>query len=167
METFNISEFETNQVNGTYEQVLRDGTKIIRYGDSLEYVELLIPSQGWFYSFKGFYGNGSIKITGERFKKGDYPSGIWRNFDKKGTLESELNYDLNYNLTIDSVLTILKNNKIPFSLEDHYNKITRGLSGNKYTWFVCWKTLPGRIEIIDIDDVSGKILKQYYRPYDN
>lgn len=162
METFNIAEFESRNISGQYKQVLSDGTQIIQFGNSAEYVENTIPPNGWFYTHKEFYGNGRLKSKGLLFKKGDFKSGVWTTYDMQGVLLTQSDYDEPYNLTIDSVFLILKNEEIPFSIEDIYNTIGRGYKENRYAWIVTWKQLTGRLETVEIDDVSGKIMERNF-----
>ena len=91
MEKFNISEFEPHQSGGEYNKTMEDGTIINQFGDSMGYFEKTIPLKGWFYVYKEFYGNGNIKLKGQAFKKGDFPSGIWIEYDINGNKLKEIN----------------------------------------------------------------------------
>ena len=62
METFNVAEFEKNKVADEYSRSLEDGTRIIQFENSEEYVEKSIPSHGWFYTLKIFYKIGRAHV---------------------------------------------------------------------------------------------------------
>ena len=106
MKNINIVEFNSHQINGEYIRKMDDGTVVIQVGDSSGYTERQIPESGWFYSYKEFYGSGELKTEGKLFKKGEFQSGIWSQYDESGKLISTTNYDEPYKLTIDSVLEI-------------------------------------------------------------
>ena len=162
MEKFNISEFETHKKAGEYIRVLDDGTVINEFGDAQGYFEKVIPAKGWFYLYKEFYGNGNLKQKGDVFKKGDFQSGIWIKADSNGNKVDEIDYDKPYRLKVESIFEILKQHKIPFTMEDKFNSIRRAVVASHPIWIVEWKVVEGRIERVEIDDATGKITKQDY-----
>jgi len=120
----------------------------------------MIPPGGWFFTYKEFYGNGNLKLKGSAFKKGDFQSGTWIEADEKGQLVKEINYDTAYKATLDDIFEILKQEKIPFTIDNKFNAIKRYIENSKSRWLVEWKMTEGRIERIIIDDASGKIISR-------
>ena len=160
MEKFNISEFNKNQVAGEYNRIIEDRTEIIQFGDASGYVEKVKPLKGWFYTYKEFYGNGNLKVKGDSFKKGGFRSGIWVEFDDSARMIKQINYDEPFIINLDSLLKILKREKIPFSIEDKYNEITREVIDGKAVWYVDWRIIPNRIETVTIEDQRGIIINR-------
>ncbi len=162
MEKFNISEFESHKVGGEYVQTLSDGTVITQFGDSTGYFEKSVPPQGWFYQYKEFYGNGFLKLSGLAFIRGDYQEGTWIEYDEAGNKTTETNYNNSYHLTLDDVLKILDERKIPYSTKDPFFKITRGLVNAKGIWIVEWKIMDNRVERLTIEDPTKSVTQDYY-----
>ncbi len=158
MQTFDIKEFEKHKIAGVYDRVLLNGTTIRQYNYSEGYVQKTISVEGWFYDYKEFYLNGNLKESGTFFKKGDYPAGIWTEYDSSGKMIKETNYDKMFKQTLPSIFEILKQKKIKFTLIDNYNSIRRAVIDSKAIWIVEWKIQQGRIETITIDDEKGKIV---------
>lgn len=160
MEKFNINEFNLNQSDDEYYRVLKDGTTIDQLHFSQGYSEKIVPPKGWFYGYKEFYQNGQLRISGKYFIAGNFKSGIWNEFDEHGKTISNINYDEQYRLDLDSIFKILEDKKIPFSRENKYNKILRSKDNSQATWFVEWQIVYNRIEQLYIDDATGKVIKQ-------
>src|SRR5579859_5259401 len=168
MEKFDITAFNTHQSGGEYLRTLDDGTVISQFGDSAGYFEKSFPSKGWFYGYKEFYGDGELKLEGELFKKGEFQAGTWKEFDERGRQQKETNYDAQYKMDIDAIFKILRQKNIPFLMTDSFNTVRRGVVDGKGLWIVEWKTLPDRIERMQIDDSTGKIIKQdFYTHQEN
>jgi hypothetical protein len=162
MEKFNIAEFDKNKIGGEYVRTLSDGTVITQFGDSTGYFEKTIPPQGWFYSYKEFYGNGSLKLSGTAFIKGDYQEGTWIKYDNAGNKTGETNYNSNYHLTHDDIFKILDERHIPYSLKDPFFSIKRGVVNSKGIWVVAWKVKENRVEQLTIDDSSRAAKQDFY-----
>jgi hypothetical protein len=166
MERFDIYEFGKHQVAGSYNRILDDHTQINQFGDSSGYVENRIPAKGWFYLHMEFYGNGNLKAKGNLFKKGDFKAGIWVKYDKDGNKTDETNYDKPYRLSVDSVIEIARKEHIIFSLVDPYNTIHRGIEKGILGWVIEWKAKPDRMEWLEINDASGKIVKRDFMKFE-
>lgn len=162
MEKFNIQEFNAKKQADEYTRVLEDKTVITQFGNESGYTEKTVPAKGWFYTYKSFYGNGNLKIKGTAFKKGDYKDGVWVECDTAGNIVNETNYNDTYKLSIDTVFDILKKRGILFTLEDPINEIRRQVVDGRPAWFIEWKEKEGRIEQMQVDDVTGKIVNQSY-----
>jgi hypothetical protein len=162
MEKFNITEFEKNKIGGEYVRQLNDGTIITQFGDSTGYFEKTVPPLGWFYMYKEFYGNGSLKLSGSAFKKGDYQEGTWTEYDNTGKKIGETNYYSNYQLTHEDIFKILDERHIIYSLKDPFFSIKRGVVKSKGIWIVEWKVKENRIEQLTIDDSSRSVKQDFY-----
>ena len=160
MERFDITEFNAHKIAGEFNTTLSDGTWISRFGDKSGYFEKIVPPKTWFYTYKEFYGNGSLKLEGTLFKKGDFQAGIWTEFDDRGNKMKEINYDQQYKLNVDSIFKILREKGIAFSMDDVFNSIKRGMINSKGIWQVEWKIKTDRVERMQIEDSTGKIVKQ-------
>ncbi|MEP7279637.1 MAG: hypothetical protein ABI813_13390 [Bacteroidota bacterium] len=160
MENFNTVEFERNKIAGEVTKKLDDGTVVTQFGGPTGYYQKEIPPKGWFYVYKEFYGNGLLKTSGSLFKKGDYKTGSWQEFDSSGNKTRETNYDAGYTLQLEDILKILHDRGIKFSLEDRYNSIRRTVVNARPEWFVKWKEQEKRMERMEIDDAGGRIIKQ-------
>ena len=161
METFNISEFESHKIGGEYLQVLDDGTIITQFGNTSGYYEKVVPPGGLFYTYKEFYGNGCLKLSGLAFKHGDYQEGTWIKYDQAGNKTNETNYNNNYRLTYEDIFKILDDRRISYSLKDKYFSITRGIVNSKGIWIVEWKVMETRIERLTIDDSTKAVTQDY------
>ena len=162
METLNIDEFEAHAVAGEYRRVLDDGTEIIQDGDSTGYTEKVVPKEGWFYTYKEFYGNGNLKSKWESFKKGSFQAGIGLEFDDTGAKTSEIDYDQPYSMSIDEVLDVIKEYGVQFSLEDKFNRINRAVVDSNPTWFVQWRVEEDRVETLRINDATKKVFDRNF-----
>ena len=160
MEKFNIKEFEIKNVGGVYERTLDDKTVITQFDHINGYVEKKVPIKGWYYSYKEFNIDGDLIKKGGLFKKGDFPSGIWMEFDSTAKKFSEINYDKPYKLNVDAILLIVKKNHIHFSLNEKFSLIKRGLHDSAYIWIVEWKAQQGRVETLTVDDKTGKVIEK-------
>jgi hypothetical protein len=160
MEKFNIQEFNTKKSGGEYTRTSDDGTVITSFGNESGYYEKSYPREGWFYTYKEFYSNGNLKQGGTLFRKGDYQAGVWTEYDMAGNKTKETDFDKPYHLNIESVFKIMKDKKIKFLLTDPFNTVTRAVVNARPTWFIKWKEKQDRVERLEIDDASGKIIKQ-------
>ena len=162
MEKFNIQLFKSLAKDDEYTNVLMDGSIIEQMEISDGFVEKTVFPKEWFYLYKEFYLNGEIRIQGKSFICGDYKAGVWLVYNENGKVINQTDYDSEYKLSLDSVLKILEENKVVFSKENKSNKITRNIADNKATWFVQYKLTLDRVEVLNIDDVTGKIIKRSF-----
>jgi hypothetical protein len=162
MEKFNIINFNTNKILNQYNRVLSDGTIINQFQYSGGYVEKTFPQKGWYYTLKEFYLSGQLKTKGELFKKGDFKSGLWYEYDTLGKIIDEIDYDNPYKRKVDEIFKILKAHEINFTLDNLYNQITRNVIDSQATWIVEWKAFDNRREILYINDHTGEVTKRDY-----
>lgn len=160
MEKFNIQEFDANKKGGEYTKLAEDGTIITRFGDSTGYFEKIIPPEGWFYTYREYYGNGNLKTAGEVFKRGDFQAGVWPEYSSDGRKLRETNHDEPYKMTLEEILALLEKEKIPFARENKFNSIRRTVTESGALWIVEWKMTEGRKERVFIDDATGVITKK-------
>jgi hypothetical protein len=167
MEKFNISQFMSLAVNSEYTQILKDGTVINQFQSLDGFTETVIPVKGWFYEYRDYFLNGILKEKGKYFLYGNYKSGTWMKFDEDGHLLNKINYDTPYKMSLDDVFAITKERKILFSKENTINTIKRDIVDGKPFWFVEWQETYGRIEVLKIDDVSGKVVSQGFYNFES
>lgn len=160
MEKFNITLFRSQAVDDEYVRVLSDSTIVDQMEISSGFIEKTTPPKGWFYEYKEYYSSGQLKSKGKYFLRGDYQAGLWITCDEKGNITSQIDYDKLYKLTLDSIFEILEKNEIPFERASSTNQITRNIVDKKATWFIQYRVLVDRTEVIQIDDANGQIIKR-------
>ncbi len=140
--------------------MLDDGTQVSDYGDPSEYYENIIPPAGWFYTYKEFYGNGNIKQSGKLFRKGEFKSGVWSEYDSAGNVVKTIDYDAPYKMKVEAVIDILHKNGVVFALANKFDAIDREIQESRPVWVAEWKsrTKENWVDRVVIDDASGRII---------
>ena len=183
MEKFDIKRLEENKSaeDGIYNYTDSDGNRVREIKDESSvfengsyttktkmngYLVEINVKNSLFDIKKGFYPNGSLKVIGTQFR-GGFSKGIWKEYDEKGELMKETNYDLPYKkYPWEKVEEFLKNKKV--NLKDPFTSVWRDISQqNTPMWYLEWDT--GKINIdmfqiiqnIEIDANTGNITKEY------
>jgi hypothetical protein len=169
-ETFDIEKFNKNKINNEYNYLLEDKTKIQQmqagHEEKLVYVEYKIPPKPeYFYSYKEYHNNGILKIKGKRFKQGAFKQGVWKKYDKIGTLIEEIDYDKPFKFTFEQLVALLKKEKDTIDLYDKNTSIVRGVVEEGTFWEVEYKKDWGRRETMVIDGITGEILERSFHPH--
>lgn len=165
-ETFDIETFEKNKLNGEYNFVLEDGTKIRQTSSDNSYSEYIThPKPELFMTFKGYYKRGRLKRYVIR-----YPNNfqkIRKEYDKQGKLIEEIDYDKPFKFTFEQLLELIKKEKDTIDLYDKNTSIGRGSDEEGTVWFVTYKKNWGRREVIKIDGITGQILERSHYPHED
>lgn len=179
-EKFDIKTFNENQVNDTY-SFERDDVKVEQIqtgeGQDLLYTEYEIPNAPeLFFIYKEFYSNGVLKEKGKRFKQGKFQKGVWQEYDEKGKLIKETNYDTPYDFNFEQLVKLLDDGEFNIDLLDKNTAVGRGVGGSDWkgkidknpTWYISWEKEPMRRETLKVDGINGAVLEQsHYQHEDN
>ncbi|MCV9926913.1 hypothetical protein OIU83_04590 [Flavobacterium sp. LS1R49] len=159
-EKFDIDRFNKNR-DEAEDYVLNNGTRVIEYGNAESgYFIEETPKKSLYVISKGFYLNLGIRAKGIKFGNVGCVLGIWYEFDEKGELIKETNYDKPFKIAIDDVVQFLENNKadlyaITTTVNRFYNEKTKtGTWTLRY--FGEYKGNSGKL-IVKIDDESRAI----------
>lgn len=156
-------------------RVLLDGTYLeLDEGDYGKSYIIAIPNS-YFKLTRVYYTNGNIKSKGLEFNWFAFQKGIWFEFNVKGELVREINFDKNYKFTFEEVLEFCKREGIEVKkgpilqstgyhtqIIRNYSKITE--SG---TWTISWLKKPDIVEDIVLEGDSGKIISRKESGYIN
>ena len=167
-EKFDIETFEKNKIDGEYNFVLND-TIIKQFGGTDNYVEYLFPPPpNLFGEYKEyFYPSGKLKICMKIFpNEFDKTKKV---YNKEGKLIEEINYDEPFKFSFNQLLELIKNEKDTIDIFDRKNTtIGRGSDENGTNWYITYKKVPMRREVIKIDGITGEILERsHYSHLDN
>lgn len=158
MEKMDVNKFENNSSGGSFEFKLDDKTEVKQYKFADGYVEKMYPPNKLNYIYKEFYNNGRLKKTGQNFIKGDFPVGIWMEYDSTGIKIQEINYDTPYHLSIEDIFNYIKDKKIPFLMDNKYSTINRGLLDSNYVWTIEWQASDDELISITLNDKTGEVI---------
>ena len=176
-ERFNIKEYERRKAEGTTEFEEDDGTMVQQFevgtGLDINYIEYKTPPPpAPFKTFKRFYGDGTLKIEGQKFHS-DFNYGVWKKYDEDGRLIEKTDYEEPYNLSFEEFLTIVrayhKKKEIPeVNILSNRTTITRQEASPENIWIFSWEAIPGRIEMLKFSDKTGELLQEsHYELQDN
>lgn len=183
MEKFNIKRFEENKSaeDGTYKYIDADGNEVREIKDETSvfengtyttktkmngYLVEINVKNSLFDIKKGFFPSGSLQVIGIQFR-GGFSKGIWKEYDEKGKLHRETDYDLPYkNYPWEKVEEFLKNKDV--KLTDPLTSVWRDVSQqNIPMWYLEWDTGKKNVDMfqiiqnIEIDANTGNISKEY------
>ncbi|MCQ9637704.1 hypothetical protein MP477_22350 [Chryseobacterium sp. WG23] len=136
------------------------------------YIEINIASSGKYYleTFKNsyytisksYYSNGNIKSKGIGFNGDGFQIGKWFEFDEKGNLIKEVDYDKPYKFSFEDILKFCMKEGIPLTKgpvlqsTGFHTIITRRIENEKPIWEIEWLKKPSLVENIILDGISGK-----------
>lgn len=183
MEKFDIKRFEEKKSleDGTYIYTDANGNEIREIKDETSVFEngkftTKTKMQGYLVDInvknslfdikKAFYPNGTLKVIGSQFH-GGFSNGIWKEYDGKGALIKETDYDLPYkNYPWIKVEEFLKTKNVNF--KDPLTVVSRDTTQhNTPMWYLEWDTGKKNLEMfqiiqnVEIDANTGKITKEY------
>jgi hypothetical protein len=156
-------------MNGTYRQMLKANS-----GDVFRETE----ANTYFTVVKLFYKNGNIQSKGLMFNTislGSFKQGIWYEFNEKGDLVNEIDYNKDYNFTFEKLIAFCKNENIPLILgpikngtgmHTHIRKINID-NTKQAAWEINWLKQPDSIEQIILDGNTGTLISKTSNPYIN
>ncbi|GEN69549.1 hypothetical protein CRH01_41170 [Chryseobacterium rhizosphaerae] len=156
------NELHQNKSSSVYEK-LNDGTIIerIKIKSGSAYYES--PPKSYFMIFKDFYPSDNIRKKGLKFNVwGGFQKGTWYEFDEKGNLIKEIDYDKPYQFTFEDILRFCEKEGIPVTKgpvlqsTGFHTIITRRMENEKPIWEIEWLKKPSLVENIILDGISGK-----------
>ncbi len=165
VKTFDIETFEKNKNHlNEYIFIDNDSTVTIQSDDDYEYYETIKPKESFFQSINRYYKNGNIKLEGKIFRR-FFQKGIWKEYDEQGHLIKETDYDTPYTFTWEDILKLIKDRKL--DMNAYGFEIFRGSSEKGTTWSITYNKSEKDmlLGIILIDGITGKIIKEFDRPY--
>lgn len=160
-EKFNITTFEKNKVDGEYNFVLDDGTKVRQLSTKLDYGEFITPPPPeLFITSKQYYKTGELQTViislPRSFAK------LKKVYTKNGELIEETNFDTPYKFSFEQLLILIEKEEDTIDLFDKNTSITRGVLEEGPIWEITYKKTPMRREDIKIDGITGEILERSF-----
>lgn len=116
----------------------------------------------YYMILKFYYPNGNIKKKGAGFHD-FFSKGIWYEFDEKGKLIKEVDYDKPYKFTFEDILKFCEKENIeikkgPILQNGWHNRIFRNVENDNPIWSIEYLKKKDLVEIIKLDGITGKIL---------
>ncbi|UHO37582.1 hypothetical protein H5J24_18160 [Chryseobacterium capnotolerans] len=167
----NFEKFDSIKFNSS----IKESSDILReFLSNGNYIEMTVSNSGKYYleTFKdsyymiskSFYSNGNIKRKGIGFNGDAFKKGIWYEFDEKGNLIKETDYDIPFKFTFEDILNFCKNKGIKIDKgpilqsTGWHNKIFRDLENGDPVWEIEHLKKSDLVEIIKLDGITGKII---------
>ena len=141
METFNIEEFNKHQWGGQWQFTDKDGNTIrqIKGSNGGYIVETVSSDKDIFVPYKAFYPTCELKQKGLEFHGGGFNKGIWREYDEKGNIVKQTDYDEPYkNFPWEKIKAYMESKDI--DLMDRFTRVYRNNKNNHPTWSIRWDT---------------------------
>ncbi|WP_010521469.1 hypothetical protein [Aquimarina agarivorans] len=163
-EKFDIKTFEKNKIDGEYNFVLDDGTKIRQSSSKVDYSEYITPPPPELYhTYNEYFKNGNLKSNLISFPN-DF-SKNYKEFDINGKLIEEINYDKPFKSSFKQLLELIKNEKDSIDIFDKNTLITRGILDEGPIWEITYRKVFMRREVIKVDGITGAILERSHYPH--
>lgn len=132
------------------------------------------PNDSYFTIVKLYYENLNIKKKGLGFNVGPFAfkKGPWYEFDEKGNLVNEINYDKPFKYTFEDIVRFCEERNIKIikgfiPQSGWYNKISRSIENGHPVWEIEHLKKSDLVEIIKLDGITGKILSTSTYKYIN
>ena len=123
----------------------------------------ILPPDSYFELVKIYYPNGFIKMKGWEYVD-VFMAGIWYEFNERGTLVAEVDYDAPFTFTFDDVLEFCRKNKIEVQKgyvsqgTGFHTSINRWVEDGEPVWYIDYLKEWNLIEILYLDGKTGKII---------
>ncbi|MGG6229176.1 hypothetical protein [Tenacibaculum sp. SDUM215027] len=165
-EKFDIVSFNKHQVNGEYNFVLKDGSKVRQLSSDNYYEEIItLPKPSYFETYKKYYKTSELYLSITSFPN-DFLV-LKKEYDKTGKLIEEINFDLPYEFTFEQLLELMKKEKDTIDLFDKNTSIGRSSDTTGTFWYITYKKTPMRRERIKINGITGEILERSHYPHED
>lgn len=166
-ENFDITLFKKNNINNTYSFKLNDGSLVTQESDEGYYYETITPvPPKLFIKEKRFYESGLLESILVKF-----PNNFLINlveYNNEGKLINEMNYDIPFKFNFEKLLLLIKNEKDSIDISDRRNTtIGRSSDENGTFWYITYKKVPMRREVIKVDGITGEILERGFHPHED
>ena len=152
LKKFDIKTFNKHKdtIRKEYNRTLDDGTVIEQMELKEVFAETIRQKNSFFEVKNQYYKNGTLKITGKYFNS-SFQKGIWKEYDEKGSLIKETDYDKDFEYTWEDLVKLLKERKV--DIQGRYTYIQKE-EGNWRIWYV--KGI--FIHDVTINGKTGKII---------
>ncbi len=165
VKTFDIETFEKNKNHlNEYFFISKDSSIIEQRKRQFGYYEIIKPKDSYFQTRNSYFENGNLKSTVQDFPN-DFLAGIMKEYNEQGHLIKETDYDAPYTFTWENILKLIKDRKL--DMDAYGFEIFRGSSEKGTTWSITYNKSEKDmlLGIILIDGITGKIIKEFDRPY--
>ena len=119
MGKFDIAAFNKNKNHlNRYIDTLDNGTIIEQRESANFYEEIVKLKDSYFEKYRRYYKNGNLQLEGE-YLNNDFQKGIWKEYNKKGELLEETDYDKGFEYTWEDLLEYLQKRKVDIKDTDN------------------------------------------------
>ncbi|MGV0925395.1 hypothetical protein [Empedobacter tilapiae] len=166
-------------------QKLEKKNHISEYDSNNNYIELLLTiktityrftlKDSYFQKVKVYNRNGNILAKGLTLNLpwSTFRKGIWYDFDEKGKLIKETNYDEPYKFTFEDILKFCEKENIRvdkgpiLQSTGFHTTIYRDVENGQPWWEIKRLKTPDTLEIIKLDGITGEVLSRTEQEYIN
>ncbi|WP_051940302.1 hypothetical protein [Stenoxybacter acetivorans] len=176
IERFDIEEFNKHQKNREWNFTDKEENRIrqIKHGEE-GYIVEITNNKEIFTMGKYFYPNGILAQKGLYFWSGGFNKGIWTDYDERGNIVEQTDYDAPYkNYPWEKIKAHMESKGA--DLLDPFTHVSRENENNHPMWYISWltqgfdKSGNQMIRNEEIDGNTGKVLLiynvYYYEPTD-
>ena len=171
MEKFDIISFNKHQENGEWNYTDNEGNKYRDWKDfDRGYVQEIKNKKNIFDIYKYFHIDGVLAQEGIEFHGGGFNNGIWKDYNEKGEITKQVDYDIPYkNYPWEKVEAYLQSRKV--DLKDNFTRVWREENNEGTFWMISWDAEKlsnigtKTINNIVIDVKTGKVIKEYTTIY--
>ena len=165
-EKFDIATFEKNKIDNEYNFIMENGTKVRQTESENEYsVYITPPPPELFETYKQYYKSGELQRYIISYPK-DFLK-LKKEYDKSGKLIEEINYDPPYKFSFEQLLVLIEKEEDTIDLYDKNTSIGRGSDENGTDWYITYKKVPMRREVIKVDGITGEVLERGFHPHED
>jgi hypothetical protein len=164
MEKFNIKEFNKHQKNGSWIYKKNNEEYFLRKVKDEYWLEISTKDNPFILRYNYFL-SGKISKKGLYFSGNGFNKGIWIDYDEKGNIIKQTNYDAPYkNFPWEKVKFWLETRKV--DLHDPLTQIDRDDFNNRPIWYLSWDTKEHDkygnqiIQDVELDGKTGEVLKE-------
>ena len=150
----------------------RDSTRVEQNRWQFGFEEVITKNKALLSTHNKYYESGKIKFTGDFFPN-DFEKGIWKEYNEKGDLIKETNYDAPYKFTWEDILKLIEERKLDMTHDQFqvsrsfgFGTENIGQESERPFWAIT-HGIEGRyiLGVIIIDGIDGSIIKEYEEDY--
>ncbi|REC46839.1 toxin-antitoxin system YwqK family antitoxin [Chryseobacterium pennipullorum] len=162
---------------------IKDSDVLREFLSNGNYIEINAANSGKYYQetfkdsyymiSKSYYPNGNIKSKGAGFNGDGFQIGKWYEFDEKGNLIKEVDYDKPYKFTFEDILMFCEKEGISLTKgpvlqsTGFHTTIIRRVEKEKPVWVIEWRKKSNVLETITLDGTTGKVISRRDSEYIN
>lgn len=164
---FDIEIFDKHQTNGKYHFTLDDKTLIEQEIDNDFYNETINPPKtlSYFITQKRYFNSGQLESILIEYPN-DFVISI-KEYNLENDLINEINYDNPYKFTFENLLKLIKKEDNTIDLNNRNTKIGRSSDEKGTFWYITYKKVPMRREVLKVDGITGEILERSFYPHED